>query len=305
MNILKTLIKKRIRQEGISASVAVLLVLVSAVTGLAAGSDSTLNPLLFQSPGDTPTPTATSDTSPINTPTNTPLPPSPTHTHTPVPTATSTGTPTPTPTATSDTSPIGPPTSTPTSTPTAPARPTLTPIPTPTRTPTPKPLPSTGFYYRVRPGDNLFRLALRFGTTIQAIVRANGIVNPRLIFVGQVLWIPSSAGGPGPINPTIYVVQRGDTLYSIARRFGTTYQVLAAVNHLRNPRLIYVGQRLIIPGSGVPGPPPPSHRVHVVRRGETLWSIALRYGTTPWAIAVANGLRNPSLIYPGQRLIIP
>ncbi len=44
---------------------------------------------------------------------------------------------------------------------------------------------------------------------------------------------------------------------------------------------------------------------YIVRPGDTLWAIALRYGTTPWAIAAVNGLRNPNLIYPGQRLIIP
>lgn len=149
---------------------------------------------------------------------------------------------------------------------------------------------------------------MRFGTTVQAIAQANGIVNPQLIRAGQVLWIPSSNSG-GPTNPTVYIVQRGDTLYSVARRFGTTYQALAAANGIRNPRLIYVGQRLIIPGSSTPGPTPtptpPSQRVYIVRPGDTLWSIALRFGTTPWAIAVTNGLRNPNLIYPGQRLIIP
>lgn len=201
---------------------------------------------------------------------------------------------TPTPTATS-----GPaqPTATPTPTATpGPSQPTPTPKPSPTATPSP-----VGFYYTVRPGDNLFRIALRFGTTINAIAQANGILNPRLIRVGQVLWIPASTSG----TPTVYVVQRGDTLYSIARRFGTTYQVLAAVNNLKNPRLIYVGQRLVIPGSSTPSPSPPAQTVYVVRPGDTLWSIALRYGTSPWAIAAANGLRNPSVIYPGQRLIIP
>lgn len=182
----------------------------------------------------------------------------------------------------------------PTDTPTPTATPGPTqPSPTPTGTPSPG-----GFYYTVRPGDNLFRIAWRFGTTVQAIVQANGIVNPRLIRVGQVLWIPSSSSGT---PTTVYVVQRGDTLYSIARRFGTTYQVLAAVNGLRNPRLIYAGQRIIIPGPVAPSP----QTVYVVRPGDTLWAIALRYGTTPWAIAAVNGLRNPNLIYPGQRLVIP
>jgi LysM repeat protein len=206
------------------------------------------------------------------------------------------GGPTDTPTPTATSGPTQPtPTPTPTTTP-GPTQPSPTPRPSSTVTPSPG-----GFYYTVRPGDNLFRIALRFGTTIQAIVQANGIINPRLIRVGQVLWIPSPSGG----TPTVHIVQRGDTLYSIARRFGTTYQVLAAVNGLSNPRLIYVGQRLIIPGPGAPGPTPPPQTVYVVQRGDTLWSIALRFGTTPWAIAVANGLWNPNLIYLGQRLIIP
>jgi LysM repeat protein len=178
---------------------------------------------------------------------------------------------------------------------------TLVPNPTPTQTsPTATPQPG-GFFYTVRAGDNLFRIALRFGTTIRAIAQANGIVNARFIRVGQVLWIPV----PGSSPSTVYIVQRGDTLYSIARRFGTTYQEIAAANGLRDPRLIYVGQRLVIPGATSPGPMPPIQTIHTVRRGDTLWSIALRYGTTPWAIAAANGLRNPNLIYAGQQLIIP
>jgi len=301
-------------------SVIILLSLAGAVTGMAAGGApaagqgfafsplptplQTLRPTITL-PTFTPTPTPTGGTLTFVTPTHTPTPTptggtltfvTPTHTPTPTPTGgtltfvTPTHTPIPIPIPTGGTLTIPTPTDAPST-------------PRPTLTPTLVPLPPGGFYYTVRPGDNLFRIALRFGTTIQAIVRANGIVNPRIIHVGQVLWIPS--GSTGPVNPTIYIVQRGDTLYSIARRFGTTVQVLAAVNGIRNPRLIYAGQRLIIPGSGTPGPAPPSPREYVVCPGDTLWAIALRFGTTPWAIAVANDLRNPNLIYPGQRLIIP
>jgi len=162
----------------------------------------------------------------------------------------------------------------------------------------PTPAPS-GFYYTVLRGDTLYSIARRFGVTVQAIVQANGLLNPNLIFAGQSLWIPGGSGSP--TGAIIYVVQRGDTLYSIARRYGTTVYALMVANGLRGTT-IYVGQRLVIPGTGAPWP---SQRIHVVQRGETLWAISRRYGTTPWIIAAANGLTNLNLIYVGQRLIIP
>lgn len=106
-----------------------------------------------------------------------------------------------------------------------------------------------------------------------------------------------------------HVVQRGDTLYSIARRYGVTVQSLVQANGILNPNLIYVGQRLSIPGATAPAPtptpPPATGVVHVVAPGETLTRIALRYGVTVYAIVSANNLANPNLISVGQRLTIP
>ena len=102
-------------------------------------------------------------------------------------------------------------------------------------------------------------------------------------------------------GPVIHVVQRGENLFRIALRYGVTVNALAATNRLSNTSLIYVGQRLVIPTNSSPAP----SGVHVVRPGENLFRIALRYGMTVRALAAANGITNPSFIYVGQRLRIP
>ncbi|MEW5989343.1 MAG: LysM peptidoglycan-binding domain-containing protein, partial [Chloroflexota bacterium] len=79
--------------------------------------------------------------------------------------------------------------------------------------------------YTVRPGDTLSAIARTFGTTVQALAEANHILNPDLIYVGQVLTIPGAGGGSTPPPPTsgaTYVVQPGDTLSRIALRYGVT-----------------------------------------------------------------------------------
>jgi LysM repeat protein len=103
----------------------------------------------------------------------------------------------------------------------------------------------------------------------------------------------------------VYVVQRGDTLYSVARRYGTTVSAIVQANGLRNYHWIYVGQKLVIPGTTAASSTSSSGSVHVVQRGENLYRIALRYGTTVQALASANNLASTSLIYVGQTLVIP
>jgi LysM repeat protein len=105
----------------------------------------------------------------------------------------------------------------------------------------------------------------------------------------------------------VHVVQRGETLSQIARRYGVSTTALAQVNGISNPNFIYAGQRLTIPGASggaSTGGATASGGVHVVRPGENLSSIAVRYGTSVAALARANGIANPNHIYVGQRLAI-
>ncbi len=183
---------------------------------------------------------------------------------------------------------------------------TSTPVTTATETPVPAtPTPGTPSgqttTYIVQWGDTLYSIAARYGTTVEVIVQMNDIANPNSIRVGQQLTLP---GAGTSVTTVEHIVKPGENLFRIALMYNTTVEAIAAANGIVNPSYIWVGQRLLIP-QGTGTPPTGTGRYHVVQPGETLYSIALRYGTTTAAIAVANDLSNPNLIYPGQTLSIP
>jgi putative chitinase len=163
-----------------------------------------------------------------------------------------------------------------------------------------------GMMHVVRPGDNLTRIAIRYGTTVHAIVQANGLSNPNYIWVGQRLIIPTGGGG-GWVGGCggVHIVRRGENLSMIARWYGTTVWAITRANGLYNPNYIWAGQRLTIPCGAGGGWVGGCGRVHIVRRGENLSMIARWYGNSVWAIAHANGIYNPNYIWAGQRLYIP
>lgn len=152
-------------------------------------------------------------------------------------------------------------------------------------------------------GETLLSIAEQYGTTVEAITHANGISDPRQVYVGQSLVIPDG-GGVGGQQTASYVVQAGDSLTGIARRYGTTWQMLVHINGLLSPSTIYPGQVIRVPAS-VAGSPEPGGLVYVVRSDDIPFRIALQHDVSPWAVAHASHLDNPALVYPGQSLLIP
>jgi len=131
-------------------------------------------------------------------------------------------------------------------------------------------------------------------------------VTKRTLSAGAVLALVLSViATPVFAQTGTHVVRRGETLTSIARRYGTTVQALVEANGLRNANHIYVGQRLEVGASGGPSPTGASGGAYIVRRGDTLSSIARRQGTTVASLLKVNKLMNPNVIYVGQRLILP
>ena len=214
--------------------------------------------------------------------------------------------------------------------------------------------PSNDCVYSVLPGDNLYRLAIAFGTSIDDFFNLNQLETDALQ-IGQLLLVPGCESSvteesteveateaeateeatPEPVTqegpltiatadsaetetsaestplltdgPRIHVVSAGETLASIALRYGLTPEAIIAANELANPDQLDVGQELRIPDEDdiaqeeVISEP----RMHVVSAGETLASIALRYGLTPETIISANELADSSQLNVGQTLQIP
>ncbi|WP_374978192.1 LysM peptidoglycan-binding domain-containing protein [Microbacterium trichothecenolyticum] len=180
--------------------------------------------------------------------------------------------------------------------------------------------------YTVQRGDTVSRIAARFGLRTNDVLTLNGLGWSSTIYPGQVLTLSAAAAAPAPAAPApapstgTYTVQRGDTISAIAKRHGTTTNAVLSANGLGWSSIIYPGQTIKIPGAAapaasVPAPAPAPAPVpapnataggsHTIAAGETISSIAKRYGVTTNAVLSANGLGWSSIIYPGQTIKIP
>lgn len=186
--------------------------------------------------------------------------------------------------------------------------------------------------HTVSAGETLAVIAQKYNVDFYVLANLNGIVNPNLIYVGQVLVIPTEgtgAGGTPPANGTVpgtvirYYVQVADTLSEIAVDYCTTVAAIANASGINVYARIYPGQLLYIPvgtcyvNGPVYGYPPHNPPVvgnptiptygnrYIVRAGDTLYRIGAIFGVNIYRIAEANGILNLNHIYRGQTLIIP
>jgi LysM repeat protein len=101
-----------------------------------------------------------------------------------------------------------------------------------------------GQFYTVKTGDTLYRIAMRYHTSVAKLMALNALGSPHRIFAGQTLCV--KPGGSLPMG-FLYTVRPGDTLNKIGARYGWSAAYLAQVNRINNPNRIYVGQVLLIP----------------------------------------------------------
>ncbi len=170
--------------------------------------------------------------------------------------------------------------------------------------------------YRVQAGDTIGGIAARAGLSTNAVVEANNLVSPYVIWEGQTLTIPNwskktsranrSFSSEKTLDAGVYVVRPGDTVIGIAGRAGVSVRSFIQANGLGDDGVIRVGQKLVIPGSG--GSPSQSNRSvsantgeYTVQSGDTLWDVARRHQISVSSLKSLNGLLQ-DVIFPGQAL---
>ena len=163
--------------------------------------------------------------------------------------------------------------------------------------------------HTVKSGESVWSISHKYGISIAKLKSLNGLTS-NLIFPNQVLKVSGSSSRATSTNSgTVYTVKAGDSLSSIAAKYGTTYQKIMQLNGLNN-YLIFPGQKLKVSGkatsssrakaSGSSG----RTATYTVKYGDSLSAIASKYGTTYQKIMQLNGLTN-FFIYPGQKLKVP
>lgn len=156
-------------------------------------------------------------------------------------------------------------------------------------------------YYVVKKGDTLWSIARAYGLTVDKLKSLNNLTSNNLT-IGDSLIVKDSSensdNSSSVDNNKYYIVKKGDSLYSIARRNNMTVDELKSLNNLTS-NILSIGQKLIISsGSNVP------NNVYVVKKGDTLWSIANNFNVSVNDLKNANNKSNNSLSI-GEQLIIP
>ena len=157
-------------------------------------------------------------------------------------------------------------------------------------------LPESGNYYVVQNGDSLWKIANKYGITVNELKSLNGLTSNNLT-VGQILEVPSSSN-----TSETYTVKAGDSLWKIANQFGLTVAELKNLNGLNSDNLS-IGQVLKVSNSNGSSNNN-SNNTYTVKAGDSLWNIANKYGVTVNELKSLNNLTNDSLSI-GQVLKIP
>ena len=151
-----------------------------------------------------------------------------------------------------------------------------------------------GNVYIVKKGDSLYSIAQKYNTTVDELKKLNGLTS-NIINVGQVLKLPEKEN---IVDYDLYIVKKGDTLYKIANNYNISVNELKKINNLTSDTLS-IGDQLLVPIIDES-----DYTIYIVKKGDSLYSIAQKYNTTVDSIKKLNNLAS-NLLSINQQLKIP
>jgi len=171
--------------------------------------------------------------------------------------------------------------------------------------------------YTVQPGDTFYLISKRFGVSLTELMKANNASESTIIYPGNKLTIPSQTQGSSGQPPAsqVHTVQSGDTFYLLSKKYNVNLSDLMKANNATSSTILYIGQKLIIPGntsSQAPAAPPAGtsqpyvyYKSYTVKAGDTLWNIANGHGIPMTELLEANNMTESTWLTIDQTIKIP
>ncbi|HDY89296.1 MAG TPA: LysM peptidoglycan-binding domain-containing protein, partial [bacterium] len=163
------------------------------------------------------------------------------------------------------------------------------------------------FKYKIKKNDSLWLLAEKYNTTVATMQSINNMRRRTKIVPGNTLLIPNPVDfKEDEVTKTssgqiIYIIQKNDTLYEIAEKYGVSHRDIMKWNNITNHRKIKPGQKIVIP----PSLSASSGQItYIIQKNDTLYEIAEKYGVSHMDIMKWNKIKNHRKIKPGQKIII-
>ncbi|MCK4258012.1 MAG: LysM peptidoglycan-binding domain-containing protein [Halanaerobiales bacterium] len=164
-----------------------------------------------------------------------------------------------------------------------------------------KQCPIKAMPYTIKPGDTLYKIALEYNTTPQQLLFLNPAINPNNLMVGQIICVPKKPTKPSCTKGFYYTIEQGDSLYSIATKYGLSVNELLPFNPGIDPTNLYIGQIICIPKKVKC----PNGQFYTVEENDTFLLIAIKFDRSYNALRKANPNLDLDNLQEGQQICIP
>lgn len=158
-----------------------------------------------------------------------------------------------------------------------------------------------GQFYMIKAGDTIYRLARRYGFSVDEILKANPGLDPDRLFIGQKICLPKKVIEECPGQ--LYTIKAGDNFYKLAQKFEVSVDAIQAANPGVNPNALQIGQKVCVPSSTVKCP---DGEVYVIKPGDNLYKLAKKYNISLEELLKLNPqIKNPDNLSVGENICVP